>query len=382
MLQKRTNECFTRDVRNALKLISLTGDVQIQGSYSYVVHPYPGDIDCMERITLHGTPIEVSQKVAKKIQDMVTRVLKRKNTYISDFKAGEDIRYAFDWLAPFGTVFQQLQVLHHDQLLSKKELQTWIDTLSNEPRETFLELVRTKLVIRWTRDDLLRGSKKLPGNIDYSLAEALRSNTRVKIDIITTINGFYTEVTNIYMITAIQPSSKEALVLTELSTKDYYSALREELIKYSDPKLKKHLKLAKRFWSYTYAKNPHSKDLFRLNELLRSDIAKLGQVYAILETVLVLYEKFGIFTSASFVQVDRLNFIFGSISQKILSSARASEICGIVNSLDRNQSKNVVVEKIQKLSHILHDIIDDQTKKYLRRTGLLKKIQAVIQKPM
>jgi hypothetical protein len=220
VVQKRTKVCLTRELEEKIQMISISGGANIVGSYSYMAHPYPGDIDMFEKVEkyqkisklspeqVYSKKIELVKDLEKKFMKIGKQIQKQRETYLADFKAGYDFRYLLNLydvneeLNPLICLNQWLTVsqseglyrikeLYKQKLLSVKEYQNWKKDFSYS-REYFIEnCVRKNWIIRWSLSELINGTKFLPLKKEITLREALTHQSVVKIDLITEINGFF-----------------------------------------------------------------------------------------------------------------------------------------------------------------------------------------------
>jgi hypothetical protein len=362
---------MTRELNEIVSTISLTKHAHIVGSYSFIAHPYPGDIDMFEVYQGSGTPEHVARKIAKRFQKIGLGIQNRPETYLSDFKAGMDVRYQLDWNASLKQVEQYIAQLAQNKLLTPAEYKTYTHTLRTQSRADFYEKIREKIILRWNLEELIRGYKVLTLGKKFTLIEALQQQSVVKLDLITLVNGLYTEITNLFKLSAIHPQTGEIVHLSQPDT-DYRQSLQNDLQKYSDPVLKKRMKYAKRLWSLSVL-NHNTDTLTKLRPLLESGAARLSQICSLIETTLILYEKLKTLPKASFEQIQRLNFSIGSTSHNILSKANAEIVCALIYNID-TQPQQQSVRILERIWKILHRAVDRYAKQYLRKQRLLVKI--------
>ncbi|NBP59148.1 hypothetical protein EBU71_21865, partial [bacterium] len=139
LTDKRSTLCFTKDLSQAIEVISLISKPIIVGSYSFIAHPYPGDIDMFEVNEERANVKQACQHFQERFQHLAQRIQKRKNTYLTDFKAGEDRRFQIDCEASFEQIRHHLKLLYYRQLLTRSELTEWLTTLQRS-KEEFKEL--------------------------------------------------------------------------------------------------------------------------------------------------------------------------------------------------------------------------------------------------
>lgn len=376
ILQRREHICLTRELEEAIECIALHKHPKIVGSFSYIAHPYPGDIDMFEEYEEQTADVnKAAMNIQKKFQAMAQRIKSRKNTYLSDFKAGEDKRFRCDFYGSKKQLEEYIDHLVENKWLTRTEANLWRHAL-RESREQFIEYVRSKLVIRWTLREIETGTKHLGAGIWISLAEALTQQTVVKVDLISLVNGYYTEITNLFKLTCRDPLSRKTVYLSQPDM-DYETSLLKDLKKYIIPTMEKYLKLAKRYWSYCMFKHKQNQ-LEQLRPLLESGAARLGQIVSLIEIIMILYNKLGIFPKTSLRQIQQLNFAIGSVSQSILKASESNLICANIRSIHEHSSKQYVLHILIDIQNILRRVINRYAAKYLKQKNILSEIEALL----
>lgn len=142
ILRKKLPLNIDPQAKEIIDALSLSGNVILQGSQRLQSQLYAGDYDLYEVVKGdYSSPEVATKKFVVKLQDLIKRLLKIKDTYIGDIKAGEK---------------------------------------NGEP-------------VRWKPNDILKGEKD-----GVSLAEAINTPALVKVDVISWISGRYTDFSIIY----------------------------------------------------------------------------------------------------------------------------------------------------------------------------------------
>ena len=109
------------------------------------------------------------------------------------------------------------------------------------------------------------------------------------MDLLTLVDGRYTEASNWYILKTRTPSGRLVQMTAGFDT-SFKEMLVYDLLTYADRSKHKAMKLAKRLWSYSI----HAKDygtLAVLEPLFQSDAAALNQVLATVETLEMLHTR-------------------------------------------------------------------------------------------
>lgn len=198
-----------------------THDASYFGSFAFQVQPYPGDIDLIDSRTLKNKINEntAAENFSKRVTDIIIKMHNTPGVYIGDIKAGVDLFFYF--------IFLDLRLVNKNDELTKKAKDTMIDDVSylyyenylvstedydelirilklpkvgNNERSQIYKIIRKYFIIRWTYDEVVRGYKELPGNRKLTFKEAILFPTLVKLDTWSLIDGFYKELTDIYIL--------------------------------------------------------------------------------------------------------------------------------------------------------------------------------------
>jgi hypothetical protein len=323
VLDRRQPKDFPALNWRTIDLITTQQNVLPVGSALYKAHKYPSDVDIMERIEWKGTWNDVRLQVTDKLQMIAQRVKHTPNTFIGDFKAGEDERFNFyigqimdDQVQDynFEIIQTELDNLYEQRLFTLEEYNHFSEMNSNlnvnlttEAFEQFADELREYHIVRWTTDDLIRGYKTLPGHKRLTLFDALSDHTIVKIDVWAPAAYLdvspecqqlygrllwrFQEFTNWLLITQIDENGERHNLTQDLP--EYAHALQQDAEYYiTHPQEHKTLKGAKRFWSYLLYYYSVDRDpviyemLNRLAPLFSSFPALLNSVAADLDLLL------------------------------------------------------------------------------------------------
>lgn len=306
ILQKRERNSLSYDVRKVMDALALDKKQppKIVGSFQYIVHEYPGDIDMIEEYKSCCNVTQSVNDMAKKFQKVAKKIKNLKSTYFGDFKAGIDMRFfvetgEFDenmMLRGYNSVriTTRLTQMRNQNLISVERLQSLkklvLDKPSWKQHQEMVSSLKELFIIRWTLDELEKGQKILTNGEKITLAHALTHQSVVKIDVYSFIQGRFLEITNFFVLGSIDKAGRLTVLSKNQAGEDYIKNLKRDLAVYSQPALKKNMKFAKRLW----LKGVHDKNyelLKRLFPLFGSGSAKLSQVLSDIETMQLMISK-------------------------------------------------------------------------------------------
>lgn len=381
--QTRNMESLPADVVKAIELVTLDPAYppQIVGSFKYVVHEYPADIDLFEPVRGCCTADDVARKVVNRLQDMVNKLVKLPNTYLADFKAGTDRRYELDIGKLTGATLSRyspdrirsaIRKLHAEGLLSDGEVSEWLKAVLNRPTlQDFLDLkglVHDKQAVRWTAKEMLKGHKTLPNKVKLTLAEALTQKSIVKIDVWVLINGRFVELTNWYH---IELTGNRTEALTQ-PLGNYSESLMKDIEYYSNPELGKYMKLAKRIWNHAVLRNQRAL-MVALYPLFSSGAAKMYQIMGEMETIAKLLRKYGNKVDMPTVRmnIEEWKARLGTVMVDTLPTKTAMRCYKKIDAVLKTRSREMAITLIYDLHEMLEYWVDKAVKKYVKRKRIM-----------
>lgn len=375
LLYTKPIESYPESVTKEIHLISFypKGLAIPFGSYIYRMQKYAGDIDLLERFQ-YTKELTVIQQFIKSLKRIINSL--GRYHYFSEFKAGLDPEFEFsvgelrDGLYyPNPQLRNILKNKYENNLISEDEY-NYINLILNNLNgiqyskksmayDTIYDIIREKRILRWTKEEILQGYKMLRGE-KYTLAEALRDKTIVKIDLIVLINNKFVEVTNIVSLAYVDESG--FIIPINIDDKDLHSleGLQSEVEKlYYSNKFYSPLKMCKRMYSicrqtgnYTYLEN--------LGKILRGDISLLYQIKSEVDTFILLLERL---KKPPMLQINRqMDEIKGRINYVLdITNDQIIYISKEIDRISKITNKNEKLEELKKYNKQLKYIIEDLT---------------------
>lgn len=374
LIKQKLNSSLNRDQLKAIKLIEgQENKGNLFGSFIFKVQSYPSDIDVIEQVSACCQPQDVYERMNSIMKNIIRGILKTKGYYFSEVKTGIDEVYNFipkkicyydyEYIRNYIDELYQNKLINNPEMNELKKLVN--KNISPDNFDKLKEFFRKKYVIRWTADEVLKGSKKLPGNRTIKYKDALEHKAAVKIDMFAPINNRYIEVTNYFVLVLKDPDKNINLFLNVEF--DYENQIKMEIKKYASRTFYKPFKMAKRMWGLArYLKN--YKDLELLTPLFRSGIAILNQISSEIETMILMLEKIDNPPINKMMnQIDefksRISFVYEFKIHEI-------NIDSLIDDITNSKSKVDKIEKLQFLKKYLTGIVNEQTIEYLKNIGL------------
>lgn len=330
------------------------------GSFTLRIQKYPGDIDLHEPFVIE----EISGKdyndsrsfaaklLAKRMQQKVRSIINSGNKshpyVISEIKAGVDPKYA-----PLYSNETQAIRLSEEEIENRRE----------------------KYIIRWNVEQVLKGYKYVNGR-KVTLEEALSRRGHIKIDVITIIDGLFTEITN-FLFFGIMIDGKLHAINTSIDFTDkkaslieYERQLKDEIHKLFYTRLFYNpFKGVKRMFALSRAKSSdpgYHKYMYKLAPLVSGDVSQLYQVKSSLSTYILFMKTIegDKIYKASDVAIDMnvvdkfIDKIKNMLSTNLLINQE--ELIEINNALDSGEipevvsflSKRINIRTMDELNHL------------------------------
>jgi hypothetical protein len=386
LTQTRPLTSLSLDTINAIHLITLDPEFSptIVGSFKYVVHEYPADIDMFETYKSCCSLTTAKKDIADKFKHMAKRIQGSQHIYLGDFKAGFDQRYYIDIGSVNGSDINNyhpenikidIYKLKETNLLTAKECNDLLAKVVKTPKlKQFYDLesqIKKKYVVRWKLDEMVKGKKLLPLDVEITLAEALTHKSIVKIDIWVYLNQRYIEMTNMFMLTF--NDTKHHLHNLSVKPEAYELSLMEDLHKYSNRSINKYMKLAKRLWVYAVLKG-NTKIMKILYPLFSSSASKMYQITGEIETIVNILEHIQRpLLSSIKTNIEDWKTRLGTVMIDTLPIAVANDIFTTIDSIVKKiHNKEFVITHLEELSDTLVIYINKYVKKFLIKNKLLK----------
>ena len=392
-LEVRKPADYSQEVNDILKLITTNSNVYPVGSYKYKVHKYPGDIDIFETIKSCCLYSEARFAITKKIQNIAKKILKQKDIFLGDFKAGVDNR----WEIYIGKT-KQNKIVDYDRklikrtidnlksqnILTQKEYNQILKFLKINIKRTDWEklknFINNKYIIRWTIDEIIKGKKKLKGNKTLYLDEAISHDSTCKIDIWGQVNNRYIEITNWFLIVQRNKDGSEKVLGMDLE--NYISNIEEDIYKYSSKEHRNSLKAAKRLFNkYKFLNktrnDKYAKKLTKLSPLFSSDMAKLSQITSESEVLRFMLEK--IRNPPLTNILIQINEFLDRISDIKLSFEK-DKINEIISKINSTKNLSKIINYLIQFEKIIDNIVEINSFEWMRKEKFL--LESVKNEPL
>lgn len=291
---------YPTDVLNLISTMSFSNgrDVKVVGSMSLKSQQYAGDYDCYEIVQgKYKTKATAVKAFVKRFQDIVRAVMRTKDCYIGDIKAGlvkewevipesAGIRNGRIVGYDADTAREKVKALWADKVLTEQEYKYASRVLVDDPTINQFLLFKKELrfhLVRWTPEEVLQGHVKLRDGRDYTLEQAIESPTIAKLDVVAYVeNSRFTDFSIIYLF------RNNGQAINEVNTGDEEWAIKQDLLYYLAKE--NYFKVAKRLFSLA-RKAGDTSLIEKLNDLLNSDGGRLYSIISDVGTLLYLLEN-------------------------------------------------------------------------------------------
>ena len=287
---KKFPEDYPEDALTILKAMSFTDlkGLVLFGSMSLRGQLYSADYDGYEVVEMDDkTDAEALRSLAKAFRYIVKDLMRMKDVYIGDIKAGEVSEWkivADDILVEDSKVKNynpirmrmRLDTLFSKGIIDEETHGKWKRLIKDKPNfEDVLEMKKEikPHIVRWTPEEVIQGFKELQDNKRFTLEEAFSSPSITKLDVIGLVqNARFTDFSIIY-----QFKNKDKTLNIGMS--DIEPALKESMYAYYYDK--NYFKMAKRM----FALAKYKKDYPIISKLAPMFNTDLGLIYSVMSDI-------------------------------------------------------------------------------------------------
>ena len=202
-VKKQYPKQYPQQTVRVLRAMSFTDGkmIKIVGSASEQSQLYFADYDADEDVSLHYKTIEEAlDYLEKRFKEMLRDLKKIPNTYIGDIKSGiiEDWRIIpEDRKETKASYLNKIDALLKAEIITLKEADLAKEIINNSTYEQAKAELKFHIV-RWTPQQVFKGSQRLRDGRNYTLKDAFASDSITKLDVVSLIEGRYTELSCMY----------------------------------------------------------------------------------------------------------------------------------------------------------------------------------------
>jgi hypothetical protein len=342
--------------------------VKILGSMAMRSQQYAGDYDLFEEVQTKGSEAEALRSLANEFQSIVKTLLRTKNIYVGDIKAGAisewqvlntnagivngkvenynavECRRRIDELAR-ANVISGGEAKYAHSLIK--------DTMSPE------DLIEAKKelkfhIVRWSPNEVLHGSKILRDKKRYTLEEAFSSHALTKLDVIGFIqNNRFTDFSIIYEFF----NNGKALNGFPLNVAQ---SLNEDVIYYKAHG--NHFKVLKRMLALAKL-NKDSTAVDKLIPILNSDLGRLYLITSDVGTLIELLEnERKVPMPLVRFQLDQMKARMGNIYNLPDFLSEEHDLIGDINAILKMTNKAQLLSRLHQIKTKMEDILNSNAK--------------------
>lgn len=385
IIENRPRESYPQNLLNEFALITINKDnYMVIGSASYKIQKYPSDLDLLEVIELCCSETTVVKYFITHFKKIVKNILNKRTHYFIEVKCGLDDRYILD-PGPYNQghfqilpeFIEAMANLHADNLLSDEEW-TIISEINNKQNanqldyEIIFKLLRNRYIIRWSAKEILAGFKILPGNIKLTLDNAVRQKSQINIEIISLINGKFTDESNFFILAYKDQQDNTFMInlpqAAAIEGSQYViDGLKASIEKLYFSKLDFNpFKMCKRIWSL--ARLQHDEFLIKkMLPIITSNISFASQVKSYIGTLIKLIEKtksppyISIFKELQNMKTDITNILQIGNTAELNIDKKIDSISNY-----KGKSRGHIIEVLKSLKRYLDNKVNKVTIEYLK----------------
>lgn len=270
-------------------------NVSVLGSSAIKSTLYPSDFDLYEVVKVKNM-----NDLVDEFQFMISELVKMKNIYIGDIKAGE---YKDFEVLDKRAYIKNDKVIGYNSKLIKENITKKLNFLPKSDRNKLLSIVidnpkplefldiQEKLrfhILRWTVEEILNGYKVLDNNVKITLEDALKTEGLFKLDVLGFTHNKFMEFSIIY---ELRDSNNKRLNNFRVNVKDN---LKSQIKTYQ--KQGEYFKSLKREYSmlkYDYQYDSKNEKLLpRLKQLASFFNGEAGIIYSVINDILAILQLY------------------------------------------------------------------------------------------
>jgi hypothetical protein len=357
----------------ALKIIqtlSFTGDenLKLVGSQALRSQEYAGDYDIYNTVELkEKSDDKAIAKLVKKFQSIISSIKKMPDAFLGDIKAG--LVPEWEVLPATYKTFSakkartKLVQLNKDGVITKYEMEDAMKYI--KPNASLADFLIAKNnikfhIVRWTATTVAQGSQKLRDGRTYTLAEAFKAPSIVKVDVIGSVTNRYVEFSCIYEF------KNNGKPVNDVKL-DIKRSLDDAILSYTAEG--KYFKVLKRQFSLAKYKNDMA-SIKKLNALLNSDLGKLYVIQSDMATLVALLDYPD--APVKMIKKELGQFVerFAKIYTLPSFLKMESKLIDDINTAVKFASKPRLVARLKIINQEIENVLNKSTTSVLKGRGM------------
>jgi len=362
---------YASDAVRVLDTMSFTNgkSVGLLGSMSLRSQQYAGDYDAFEIVNMKESSDDVAlHMLAVRFKEIIKNLKGLPKTYIGDIKAGS----VEEWrVLPRKAGVKDGKLVGMDVVASRRKLDELEKAKVISPNEKkygesllsgkmtpikFLE-AKQKLkfhIVRWTIEEVIRGSKRLRDGRTFTLEEAFSSPSITKMDVISYVqNNRYTDFSMIYYF------RNNGKVLNP-DPYDFVDSIKENILYYT--KKGNLFKVLKRKFALAKFERDAS-TITKLTPLLNSDLGRIYHVLGDIGTLIHLLEDERPDPKSVKFEIDQFKNRLSNVYTLSDYLKEEQTIFGEIESALKDPKQDTLLAKLRTLEDQLERILNENTKR-------------------
>jgi len=379
VFKKKIPESYSHPIDSAIKLVTVPEEKYIAyGSSVFKSLKYASDVDLMQTFKTFNT-----DKVINALREIIKKIQKTKNNYITDIKCGLDERFIIDELGEIKNgkviklnkekVSNKFNQLYQQKLITLQEYNEYNKLLNSNDIKDYLDLVeqiRIKVVQRWTPEEIIKGSKLYYGKTIY-LKDAINHKALTKIDMFTVLNNKFTEFTNV-LVFLFKGKDGRIQYSAAVDGDEFKNNLKNMTFSLFNDKNPNYLKGFKRI--FTLARiYKDTQTLNKIYPLLISDINLLNKGKSDINAILTVMEDYDIPIEVIRINLDEIKTELSNIADFDFNEKK---IATTINDIYSGKiKKGDIYKTLKDITKQMQLVINQQTLNYIKLHNIdMKKI--------
>lgn len=243
------------------------------------------------------------------------------------------------------------------------------NSLGQDEYDSIYNIFREHRILRWTDEEILKGSKILPTNKKIMLRDALTHQTAVKIDMISEVGGRLVEITNFLQLAYEDGGEMHIINIDIGKVNNIPVALPIEIEKlYFSNMHYSPFKMIKRM--YALARHNMDKDLlYKVIPFVSSNTSLLYQIKSEIDTIILILERINSYPKKTIhKEMDEMKLRISMVLE--LSEDDLITVDHIIDQVNLSDERDIKIILLKELKKYIVSHINMQTIGYLEKVGL------------
>lgn len=358
-IKKKSPTEYDDNVKEVFSLIAYhNGKPEVMGSANLKSQMYSADFDLFERVIETTNIKEAKEDIYQTFKQIFSHIDRMKHVYFIDFKLGidEDLYLDKDEFENPSKVKMFYENKYKSGLITKEQYDKIVE--ASKDKDDLYEVARKLWTLRWNKTNMDKGYKELSKGRRKTVYDALDDKSIIKIDLVAYINGKFVEFSNIYELYAGDK-------VINLALTNIVESVKHDIYLYH--KAKNWYKMLKRIFVIARLRKD-IKLIEQLTQLFNSNIGLLYKIRADFGTLAIVLDKGYRPIKEIHASIQSLKAQLANVYQFPVGTNKLYDnILKIIEHSSIIKNPEELQKGLEWLDETLMDIVNDETKKYIKK---------------